>query len=54
MELERRKPKKLDDDTVALLHKLRTASRVNMLSGARKKNLVLGQKSHIGEVKSLL
>jgi hypothetical protein len=33
---------------------LKTSTRAQMLSGARKKDIVVQQKAHIGEVKALI
>jgi hypothetical protein len=46
--------KALDDVPIAQLHTLKTSTRAQMLSGARKKDIVVQQKAHIGEVKALI
>jgi hypothetical protein len=48
------KTKKLPQSTQALCARLDATPRVKMLCGSRKKELVLNQKNHIGEIKSLL
>ena len=50
----RNKLSKLPQTTLTLLNDIQTTPRTRMLAGYRKKHLVMKQKNHIGENKSLM